>query len=140
MLDKSTDYDCLLIANLDIGFDFPGLESGDAGDCRSRQPCGTLQPADHHRRAVTDVGEVVPGGCRAQDAAGGAMRRRTHAGLLVMAVAVLGCSRKADPPPDGVLFISIDTLRRDHMSCYDYGRPTSPRMDELARAGMAPYQ
>jgi len=31
-----------------------------------------------------------------------------------------------------VLIISIDTLRADHLSCYGYGRQTSPNIDRLA--------
>jgi len=31
-----------------------------------------------------------------------------------------------------VLVITIDTLRADHLGAYGYGRPTSPRLDELA--------
>ena len=31
-----------------------------------------------------------------------------------------------------VLFISIDTLRADHLGCYGYERPTSPFLDALA--------
>ena len=34
-----------------------------------------------------------------------------------------------------VLFVSIDTLRADHLSCYGYDRPTSPEIDELAADG-----
>lgn len=33
------------------------------------------------------------------------------------------------------LLISIDTLRRDHLSCYGYPRPTSPSLDRLAAQG-----
>ena len=36
----------------------------------------------------------------------------------------------ADRP--NVLLITIDTLRADHLGAYGYGRPTSPRLDELA--------
>lgn len=32
-----------------------------------------------------------------------------------------------------ILFIDIDTLRADHMSCYGYLRNTTPRMDEVAK-------
>ncbi len=32
-----------------------------------------------------------------------------------------------------LLFITVDTLRADHMGCYGYARPTTPAMDELAR-------
>jgi arylsulfatase A-like enzyme len=35
----------------------------------------------------------------------------------------------------GILLISIDSLRADHLGCYGYGRPTSPRLDALAREG-----
>jgi arylsulfatase A-like enzyme len=32
-----------------------------------------------------------------------------------------------------LILISIDTLRADHLGCYGYHRPTSPRIDRLAR-------
>ncbi len=35
-----------------------------------------------------------------------------------------------------VLFIDIDTLRPDHMSCYGYHRNTTPRLDEIANEGI----
>jgi len=37
-------------------------------------------------------------------------------------------------PPD-VVFIVIDTLRRDHVSCYNYNRPTTPELDKVAGEG-----
>ena len=36
----------------------------------------------------------------------------------------------------GVVLVSIDTLRRDHVGAYGYGRPTTPRLDALARQGI----
>lgn len=36
----------------------------------------------------------------------------------------------------GVILISIDTLRRDHVGAYGYPRPTTPRLDGLARGGL----
>jgi len=36
----------------------------------------------------------------------------------------------------GVVLISIDTLRRDHVGAYGYARPTTPRLDALAREGI----
>jgi arylsulfatase A-like enzyme len=38
-------------------------------------------------------------------------------------------------PPNVVLYI-IDTLRADHLQAYGYPRPTSPRIDGLAREGL----
>ena len=35
-----------------------------------------------------------------------------------------------------ILLLSIDTLRADHLSCYGYGRKTSPAIDALAESGM----
>jgi len=32
-----------------------------------------------------------------------------------------------------IILISLDTLRADHLSCYGYGKPTSPNIDALAR-------
>ncbi|MBX3181513.1 MAG: sulfatase-like hydrolase/transferase [Polyangiaceae bacterium] len=34
-----------------------------------------------------------------------------------------------------LLLISVDALRADHLGTYGYGRPTTPRIDELARGG-----
>jgi arylsulfatase A-like enzyme len=36
----------------------------------------------------------------------------------------------------GILLVSIDTLRRDHVGAHGYGRPTTPRLDALAREGV----
>jgi arylsulfatase A-like enzyme len=36
----------------------------------------------------------------------------------------------------GVLLISIDTLRRDRVGAYGHARPTTPRLDALAREGL----
>jgi len=37
--------------------------------------------------------------------------------------------------PLNVVLITIDTLRADHLGAYGYARPTSPRIDALARSG-----
>ena len=35
-----------------------------------------------------------------------------------------------------ILYLDIDTLRPDHLSCYGYHRETSPNIDSVAREGM----
>ena len=63
------------------------------------------------------------------------MRRLLPA--VLPALLLLGaCGRDGGAPPQpNVLLISIGTLRADHLSCYGYGRPTSPNIDRLAREG-----
>lgn len=41
-----------------------------------------------------------------------------------------------EPGPRSVLFILVDTVRRDHVSCYGYERKTTPNIDELASQGI----
>jgi len=36
----------------------------------------------------------------------------------------------------GIVLVSIDTLRRDHVGAYGYARPTTPRIDALAGQGL----
>lgn len=60
-------------------------------------------------------------------------------GITVAAIAVVSPPRvKSDLPP--VILISIDTLRRDHMSVYGYERPTTPNLEDLARDGAVAQQ
>jgi arylsulfatase A-like enzyme len=40
------------------------------------------------------------------------------------------------PRPQGVILVWTDTLRRDHLGAYGYARPTTPRLDALAREGV----
>jgi arylsulfatase A-like enzyme len=61
--------------------------------------------------------------------------------LLAAAIAVLaaaGCRKPAPvaSAPRHVVLVSIDTLRSDHLGAYGYARPTSPRLDALAREGV----
>ncbi len=48
------------------------------------------------------------------------------------------CAREAPRPiaPERILFITIDTLRADHLSVYGYPRLTSPNLDRLAGEGV----
>ncbi|MFN0008802.1 MAG: sulfatase, partial [Planctomycetota bacterium] len=43
---------------------------------------------------------------------------------------LLSCEPSGGRP--NVLFVSIDTLRADHLGCYGWPRPTSPNLDALA--------
>jgi arylsulfatase A-like enzyme len=49
-------------------------------------------------------------------------------------LAVWGAEPEERPP--NVILIVVDTLRRDHVSCYNYGRPTTPELDKVASEGV----
>jgi arylsulfatase A-like enzyme len=68
--------------------------------------------------------------------AGPPARRRAAALLLAagLPLAAAACAR-FDPGRPDVVLIVVDTLRADHLGAYGYGRPTSPRIDDLARRG-----
>ena len=59
--------------------------------------------------------------------------------LLTVTIALAlfaGCkARTPERVAPNILFISVDTLRQDHLGCYGYPRSTSPRIDEIARRG-----
>jgi arylsulfatase A-like enzyme len=59
-------------------------------------------------------------------------------GLAVLLAALAWTVSKGRGPvrPRLILLVSIDTLRADHLGCYGYDRPTSPRLDALAREGV----
>jgi arylsulfatase len=48
-------------------------------------------------------------------------------------VATAGCARPRPAPPRNLLLISLDTVRRDHLSVYSYQRATTPALEKLAR-------
>ena len=62
-------------------------------------------------------------------------------GLLAASALVLGACGGQPTPPRGVLLISIDSLRGDHLSSYGYrapanpGQPTSPHIDRWMAEG-----
>lgn len=75
-------------------------------------------------------------------------RRAARILALVFLLAMGACRRAANDPETAgdtvtqglvrphVVFISVDTLRADHLGAYGYGRETSPRIDELARSSV----
>ncbi|MFH1620126.1 MAG: sulfatase-like hydrolase/transferase [bacterium] len=53
--------------------------------------------------------------------------------LLQLSVAVCFAGKSVEKPGDyNVVMILMETLRRDHLNCYDYPRKTSPNIDKLA--------
>ena len=46
------------------------------------------------------------------------------------------CSGAPEIPIRGMILISIDTLRADHLGFYGYDRPTTPSLDALAQEGV----
>jgi arylsulfatase A-like enzyme len=58
--------------------------------------------------------------------------------LILLSIALLaGCGpRVAEDAPRRVFFITVDTLRADHMSLYGYPRQTSPELARLAAGGV----
>lgn len=50
-------------------------------------------------------------------------------GLALLLAGAPGCSA---PEGQSVLLVSLDTVRRDHLSVYGYERPTSPGLERLA--------
>ncbi|MBI3662085.1 MAG: sulfatase-like hydrolase/transferase [Acidobacteria bacterium] len=54
---------------------------------------------------------------------------------LVFAVWHMGCA-PSKAKPQNVLFITVDTLRADHLGCYGYKGVATPNVDVLAREGV----
>ncbi|MCC6849451.1 MAG: sulfatase [Deltaproteobacteria bacterium] len=66
------------------------------------------------------------------------MGRRARVTMVALGAAALAttvaCRRPAPGP--NVIFITVDTLRADHLGVAGYGRDTSPTIDALAREGV----
>lgn len=81
--------------------------------------------------------------CRQEHGAGG---RSFRVGFLLfgllLVLSLLPLEGRSRPRPSGrgnnlnVLIITLDALRADHLSCYGYGRQTSPTMDRVAEEGI----
>lgn len=55
--------------------------------------------------------------------------------MLYFALAALVCAPVCAHPSTPVILISVDTLRADHLSCYQTGRRPTPHIDALAKNG-----
>jgi arylsulfatase len=60
-------------------------------------------------------------------------------GALAIVLCAAGCSEPEPRRTRNVLLVTLDTLRADHLGCYGYQRPTSPRIDAFA-AGATLYR
>jgi len=56
--------------------------------------------------------------------------------LIILSQVLLFSSCGGEKTKPNILLITIDTLRRDHFSCYGYPRKTSPFIDQLAKKGL----
>ena len=68
------------------------------------------------------------------------MRAAAVLGLLGLLYVVAGRGSNSAPLPGGepkpsVVFITVDTLRADHLGCYGYTQIQTPNIDQLAHAG-----
>jgi choline-sulfatase len=52
-----------------------------------------------------------------------------------LSAAILACAAGDAQPSTPVILISVDTLRADHLGCYQDGRKTTPHIDSIARNG-----
>jgi len=59
-----------------------------------------------------------------------AISPRAGAAAALVAAFLAGCQKT---PPRDLVFVSLDTVRADHLQPYGYPRETSPRLAELAR-------
>lgn len=66
------------------------------------------------------------------------LSRRSSFLLGLVCASICGCGGGESPAADlpNVLFITVDTLRADHLGCYGYFRDTTPRIDALAARGV----
>ena len=62
-----------------------------------------------------------------------AFKRCARAGLLLVLCAM---SCRSEPRPAGVLLITLDTTRADHLGCYGYAAAATPTLDALAKEGV----
>ena len=62
-----------------------------------------------------------------------AYKKLAHAGLLALVSCLLLAGDSSPQEPPNLVFISLDTVRRDHLPTYGYPRATAPSIERLAR-------
>ena len=81
-------------------------------------------------------GRAVPcGGPTARLRLGGPWARRRPWACPTLACLLFACQVALAETRTPVILISVDTLRADHLSCYQPGRRPTPNIDRLAKNG-----
>jgi arylsulfatase A-like enzyme len=58
---------------------------------------------------------------------------RRAAAAAALLLAALGCGPSERPSARNLVVLTLDTVRRDHLSLYGYERPTSPQLEAFGR-------
>jgi choline-sulfatase len=60
---------------------------------------------------------------------------RSFSRFIPLVLVVLGCSATQAQPSIPIVLISVDTLRADHLGCYQAARRQTPHIDSLTKGG-----
>jgi len=96
------------------------------------------EPGDASSDAVTP--DALGGAAESDTQVSAPGRDAAGAGSQAGAADDAGSARAPDTasvaPPPHVLLVVLEAVRADHVGAYGYGRPTTPRLDALAAAGL----
>jgi arylsulfatase A-like enzyme len=125
------------IAALDVAAGEPVELSLIAGEGPVRVLQAALLGAHTERAAALLPGppDAAAGAVAAREAAPAAGAPSRATATTDSAPGQAAATTRRTPPPNVLLYV-IDTLRADHLGSYGYPRPTSPRIDALARQGV----
>jgi len=56
--------------------------------------------------------------------------------VVVAALMISGCTKKAEETPPPIIFVMVDTLRADYLGTYGFAGDVSPHIDALAAEGV----
>ncbi len=56
--------------------------------------------------------------------------------LILLLVFNTGCRDVPEPPAPGIVLITVDTLRSDHLGCYGYPENLTPTIDRISCSGV----
>jgi arylsulfatase A-like enzyme len=95
--------------------------------------------SNHKRKKFK--GNVRPGPAGKDDMRLGGAKKKTFFLFFVLLVVIFGIiglvlRSKDNDYNYNVIFICIDTLRADHLGCYDYEKNTSPNIDAFAKTSV----